>query len=158
MPLGNLQIHVCSNLSSCSRCSVVSYYSQGAGAFGELKIHVLHISLLIIAMISPYSKRGGRLLGNTRFMAFFSSWFYFWYCSHDYSHSHKDGNSRLLFLQLVIPKFGGNSDSWSLWCLWGVPDSCFSISSFLKLGNFRLIVSLTLLLQVFSVFGSTRII
>ena len=43
-------------------------------------------------------------------------------------------------------------------CLWGVPDSCFSISSFLKLGNFRLIVSLILLLQIFSVFGSTRII
>ena len=43
---------------------------KGAGAFGELKIHVLHTSLLIIAMISPYSKRGVRLLGNSRFIVF----------------------------------------------------------------------------------------
>ena len=79
---------------------LVLFIPKGAGAFWELKIHVLHISPLIFAMISPYSKRGGRLLG-----------LYFRYCSRDYSHS---GNSRLLFLQLVIPKFGGNSDSWSL--------------------------------------------
>ena len=49
---------------------------KGAGAFEELKIHVLHTSLLIIAMISPYSKRGVRLLGNSRFIVFFC-WFYF---------------------------------------------------------------------------------
>ena len=33
--LGNLQIHVCSNLSSYSTCSVVSYYSQGGGPLGN---------------------------------------------------------------------------------------------------------------------------
>ena len=87
---------------------------KGAGAFEELKIHVLHTSLLIIAMISPYSKRGVRLLGNSRFIVFFLLVLLLIYFSHDYSHSQKDGNSRLLFLQLVIPKFGGNSDSWSL--------------------------------------------
>ena len=79
-------------------------------AFGELKIHVLHISLLIIAMIFSLFQERRAPLGGFRFIVFFS--FDSASCS-DHSHSQRDGNSRLLFLQLVIPKFAdiwGNSD------------------------------------------------
>ena len=71
-------------------------------AFGEFKIHVLHISLLIIAMILSLfqERREAGAFGGIPVHCFFSidssS------CS-DHSHSQRDGNSRLLFLQLVIP-------------------------------------------------------
>ena len=107
--LGNLQIHVCSNLSSYSTCSVVSYYSQGGGPLGNWRFMFCILAYLSSPWFSPYSKRGGRLWGDSDSLLFSIDSAS---CS-DHSHSQRDGNSRLLFLQLVIPKFAdiwGNSD------------------------------------------------
>ena len=123
--------------SSCSNCPNFLIAPTGTGALGKLKIHAWEMLSTHRSYYNyySYSERGRCLLLSSRIMFF-----------HVFTDSTSD-NFSIYFCHSQRDK-----------CLWGVPDSCFSISSFLKLGNFRLIVSLILLLQIFSVFGSARII
>ena len=57
MPSGNPQIYVCSNCSSSYFMFLI--ISKGTGALGELKIHVLQVSLLIIAILVVLLIPGG---------------------------------------------------------------------------------------------------
>ena len=87
MPLGNLQIHVCSNLSSCSKFSIVPNYSQGGGClwgiedscFAKKPTYHRHV-------FSLFQERRG----NSRFIVFSS-----------------DSTSDIVLMIILIPKGTG---------------------------------------------------